>query len=104
MRFVDNRRHTDVPLPEDLIHLAGHLLVHSDDAQHQGGIRELYVRVADYDQSTGNVVHFQLNFEPAWLDEEFRATWRRQAGTVLRSEQVQHTAPARFVWGVWVER
>lgn len=103
MRFIDNRRHTEIPLSDSMLLLAGHLLVHSDDAQHQAGIIELYVRVADYDQSTGNVVHFQLNYEPQWLDEEFRAAWRAKHGTPLRSELLEDTAWKKFTWGVWNE-
>jgi hypothetical protein len=103
MRFLDNRRDIAAPLPDILVTLAGHLLVRSTDAHLPPGQVEQWIKVSDYDQVTGSIIHFQLNYEPAWLNDEFRDAWRAKYGDTLRSELLEHIAWKRFAWGVWVE-
>lgn len=63
-----------------------------------------HITAADHDPKTGlSLDHLQLNDEPKWLDDEFKARWKDLFGTTLRSELLENTEFKRYAWGVWEE-
>jgi hypothetical protein len=102
MNFRDERRDSTQPITPELERLRTIIV----ERTRKSGTDHIhaYVTLADHDPKTGlSVPHFQLNFEPQWLDQAFKDAWFVVFDRKLRSELLENTEWKRFAWGVWEE-
>ena len=112
MQFHDKRRCTQgeaqdciIPLSRTLERLVAAVLAGTTaENPVTVGNDNKHIVATDYDPKTGlETDHLELNFEPLWLDERFKARWKELFGTTLHSRLLENTEWKRYAWGVWEE-
>lgn len=109
MQFHDKRRDPTQPLSETLCRLLGVVVLNEKSRDSEYSLADkrdlvgLHISFCDHDPLLGAWEHLALNFEPKWLNDDFRNAYQRQTGKSIGSKLLENTEWKRYAWGIWEE-
>lgn len=98
MQFHDKRHDPTESVPPSLERLRAAIVARSQRDEHY---ENKHIIIADHDPKIGPVLHLQMNWEPAWIDEAFKTEWYRLYAHTLHSQLLENAEWRRYAWGVW---